>query len=142
MRMLARKFLCNVNDTRALIGLCLLVTSGIGQIRELWHSQAFSMRHIVIGLSLNIHSFTYTIVINTSKHKHLKSIINITLRIETQLMNGKISMGNIYQIHAQNMKLVLLFISDISRTMRKYQRLCVIHVLSKSSNLDQELVFR
>ena len=32
--MLARKFLCNVNDTRALIGLYLLVTSLLGQIRD------------------------------------------------------------------------------------------------------------
>ena len=33
-----RRFLCNVNNTRALIGLCLLVTSHWGQIRDPWHS--------------------------------------------------------------------------------------------------------
>ena len=39
--MLLRKFLCNVNDTRALIGLCLLVTS------------YFTITHIVIVLLLH-----------------------------------------------------------------------------------------
>ena len=57
--MLSRKFLCNVNDTRALIGLCLLVTSHLGQILDPRHSQAFIIAHIVIGLSLHIHSFIY-----------------------------------------------------------------------------------
>ena len=33
--MLVHKFLCYVNDARALIGLCLLVTSQLGQIRDL-----------------------------------------------------------------------------------------------------------
>ena len=57
--MLARKLLCNVNDTRALIGLCLLVMSHCGQIWEPWDSQAFTIAHIVIGLSLHIHSFIH-----------------------------------------------------------------------------------
>ena len=37
VRMLQRSFLNNVNDTRALVGLCLLVTSRLGQIRDAWH---------------------------------------------------------------------------------------------------------
>ena len=58
--MLVRKFLCKVNDKRALIGLCLLVTSHLGQIREPWHSKAFTIAHIVMtGLSLHIHSFIH-----------------------------------------------------------------------------------
>ena len=48
--------LCNVNDTCALIGLCLLVTSHLGQIPDPWHSQAFTRAHIVVGLSLHIQS--------------------------------------------------------------------------------------
>ena len=44
---------------RALIGLCLLVTSHWGQIREPWQSQSFIIVHIVIGLSLHIHSFIH-----------------------------------------------------------------------------------
>ena len=31
LHMFARKFLCNVNDTRTIIGLCLLVTPRLGQ---------------------------------------------------------------------------------------------------------------
>ena len=57
LRMLARRFLFYVNGTRALIGLCLLVTSHLGQIRDPWHSQVFTIANIVIGLSLHIHSF-------------------------------------------------------------------------------------
>ena len=34
LRMLVHSFLCNVNNTRALIGLCLIVTSKWGQIRD------------------------------------------------------------------------------------------------------------
>ena len=41
LRMLLRKFLCNVNDTRVLIGLCLLVTSYL------------TLTHIVIVLLLH-----------------------------------------------------------------------------------------
>ena len=44
--MLIRCFLCNVNDTRA----------RIGQIPNLWDSQVFTIAHIVIDLSLHIHS--------------------------------------------------------------------------------------
>ena len=51
------RFLCNVNDTRALIGICLLVTSYWCQIRNSWDGQAFTIAHIVIGLSPYIHSF-------------------------------------------------------------------------------------
>ena len=57
--MLVHKFLCNVNDTRTLIGLCLLVMSQLGQIRDPWHSQAFTVAHTVIGLSLQIRSFIH-----------------------------------------------------------------------------------
>ena len=34
LRMLVHKFLCNGNDKRGLIGLCLVVTSQVGQIRD------------------------------------------------------------------------------------------------------------
>ena len=34
LRMLECTFLCHVNDARALIGLCLLVTSHLGQILD------------------------------------------------------------------------------------------------------------
>ena len=57
--MLVRKFLCNVNDTRGLIGLCLLVTSHSGQIRDPWYNQAFTIAHIVMGLSLHVHRFMH-----------------------------------------------------------------------------------
>ena len=57
--MLVRKFLCSVNDTRALIGLCLLVTSHLGEIRDPWHSQPFTITHIVIAVLLHIHSFIH-----------------------------------------------------------------------------------
>ena len=43
LRMLVHKFLCNVNNTRALIGPCLLVTSHAGQIRDPWHSKVFTI---------------------------------------------------------------------------------------------------
>ena len=52
-------FLYNANDTRALIGLCLLVMSHLGQIPDHWHSQVFTITHILIGLSLHIHSFIH-----------------------------------------------------------------------------------
>ena len=51
LRMLQCSFLCNVNETRALIGLCLLVTLHLGQMRDPWHDQAFIVTNIVIGLS-------------------------------------------------------------------------------------------
>ena len=80
--MLVRKFLCNVNYLRALIGLCLLVTTHLGQIRDLWDSQVFTIItvvtvtvvvclfaviygitkfivHVLIGLSLLIHLFLF-----------------------------------------------------------------------------------
>ena len=57
--MLVRKLLCNVNDTKALIRLCLLVTSHLDQIRDPCHSQVFTIAHMVIGLSLHIHSFIH-----------------------------------------------------------------------------------
>ena len=59
LHMMVRRFLCNVNDKRDLIGLCLLVTLHLGQIRDPWHSQAFTKADIVIGLSLHtgIHIF-------------------------------------------------------------------------------------
>ena len=61
LHMSARKFHSNVNDTRALIGLCHLMTSHLGQrqIRALWHCQALTIAHIVISLSLHIHSFIH-----------------------------------------------------------------------------------
>ena len=46
--MLARKFLCNVNDTGALISLWFLVTSQLGQIPDAGHRKAFIITHIVI----------------------------------------------------------------------------------------------
>ena len=55
LRMLAHKFLCNVNDTRA--SICVLVTSQWGQIWDPWDSQVFTIAHVVICLSLHIHSF-------------------------------------------------------------------------------------
>ena len=39
---LARRFLCNVNYTRVLIGPCSLVTSLGCQIRDPWHVQPFT----------------------------------------------------------------------------------------------------
>ena len=39
--------LCNVNETRALIGLCLLVTSHWDKVRD----QVFIIAHMIIGLS-------------------------------------------------------------------------------------------
>ena len=59
LRMLVCSFLCNVNDTRALIGLCLLVTSHCGQIIDPRDSKVFIIAHIVIGLSLHTHSFIH-----------------------------------------------------------------------------------
>ena len=58
LHVLVRKFLCDVNGRRALIGICLLVTSHLGQIRDPWHSQVFTIAHILIGLSPHIHSFS------------------------------------------------------------------------------------
>ena len=57
--MLVCKFLCNVHAKRALIGLCLVVMSHLGQIRDPWHSQVFTIAQIVIGLSLHTHSFIH-----------------------------------------------------------------------------------
>ena len=57
--MLVRSFLCNVYDARALICLCLLVSSQWEQIRDPWDSQVLNIAHIVIGLSLHIHSFIH-----------------------------------------------------------------------------------
>ena len=57
--MSVRKFVCNVNYTRAHIGLWLLVTSHWGQIWDPWHRQMFTMAHKVIGLSLHIHFFIH-----------------------------------------------------------------------------------
>ena len=48
--MLARRLHCTVNDTRALIGLCLIVTSQISQIRDPSNSRAFTIAHIIIVL--------------------------------------------------------------------------------------------
>ena len=56
---LAHKILCNVNKTRAIIGLCILVMSHLGQILDQWHSQAITIAHIVIILLLHIHSFIH-----------------------------------------------------------------------------------
>ena len=50
LRILARRFFCNVNDTRTLFGFCLLVTSQLGQIPDPWHSHDFTIAHIVTGL--------------------------------------------------------------------------------------------
>ena len=55
--MLVHRFLCNVNDTRALIGPCSLVTSPLCQIRNPLHVQPSTITHIVIGPLLHINSF-------------------------------------------------------------------------------------
>ena len=55
-RMTAGKFLCNVNDKRALIGLSLLVTSHFGQMRDTCHIQAFTIV-LCNWFPLHIHSF-------------------------------------------------------------------------------------
>ena len=57
--MLVHKFLCDVNDKSSRIGLCLLVMSYLGQIRDPWYSQVVTIAHIVIGLMLHIHSFIH-----------------------------------------------------------------------------------
>ena len=58
--MLVCKFFCNVNNSRALIGLGLLVTSQWGQIWDSWDSQACTIVHIVICLSLHkLHNHSY-----------------------------------------------------------------------------------
>ena len=57
--MLVHKFLCNVNSTRALTGLCFLVTSHLSQIPDPWHSQAFTIAHIVIAWSLATYPLFY-----------------------------------------------------------------------------------
>ena len=41
--MLAIKFLCDVNDMRALIGRCYLVTPRLCQISDLWHESSPSL---------------------------------------------------------------------------------------------------
>ena len=57
---LMRSFLCNVNNTRVLICLSLLVTSHLCQIRDpARDSQVFPIAHIVIDLSLHIHYFIH-----------------------------------------------------------------------------------
>ena len=43
LRMLVRKFLSDVSDRRALIGLCLQVMSHLGQIWDPWHKQVLTM---------------------------------------------------------------------------------------------------
>ena len=61
LHMLTCKFLWNVNDTRVLFGLYLLVTSHCSQIRDPWHCKpclhysAYSNR----SLLLHIHSFIH-----------------------------------------------------------------------------------
>ena len=55
--MLAHRFICDVNDTRTLIGPCFLVTSPWCQIRNPCRVQPFPIAHMVISLSLHIHSF-------------------------------------------------------------------------------------
>ena len=51
----AQEFLYYVNDSRALIGLCLRVTSRLGQIWGPWHSQSSTTVRKSICLSLHIH---------------------------------------------------------------------------------------
>ena len=48
--MLVSNFLRNVNNMRAVIGLCLLGTSHWGEIWDPWQSQAFTIAHMVFGL--------------------------------------------------------------------------------------------
>ena len=58
LHMLMHSFHFNVNDTRALVGLCLLVMSHWNQIQDLWDSTV-TIAHILIGLSLHIHYFIH-----------------------------------------------------------------------------------
>ena len=61
LHMLVRNFLCTLNDTRALVGPRLLVTSHCVEVRCLWASQVLTITHIIyrIGLSLPIHCFIH-----------------------------------------------------------------------------------
>ena len=59
LRICVRKFLCNVSDTRAISGLCLLMTSHVGQIRGPRDSQVFTIAHMITDLSLPIHYFLH-----------------------------------------------------------------------------------
>ena len=59
LHMFVCKVLFNVNDTRALIGLCLLRISHLGQIHNPANGQICTLAHIVIGLSLHIYSFLH-----------------------------------------------------------------------------------
>ena len=47
--MLVCSFLCNVNDTRAFTGLCCLVTSHWGRIRDHCDSQGITIAHILMS---------------------------------------------------------------------------------------------
>ena len=58
LRMMVRRFICNVNDTRGLIGLFLLVTSHLGQIRDPLDRQVFTIAHIVISPSLHVYGLS------------------------------------------------------------------------------------
>ena len=40
----------------------IILTSHLDQIRDTWHSQAFTKWHIVIGLSQHIHSFIHLMI--------------------------------------------------------------------------------
>ena len=64
LRKFASKFFCNANDKRALSGLCLILISHLCQIRDPWHSQAFTTAHIVVGLFLHIHSFIHKVSVS------------------------------------------------------------------------------
>ena len=57
---LVHMFLCNVIDTRALIGHCSFVTSPWYHIRKPYQVKPFTIAHIVISLSLHIHSFLHS----------------------------------------------------------------------------------
>ena len=61
----------------------LLMTSHLGHIRDHWHSQAFTVAHIVIDLSLHIHSFNsskvpptggYLVWLQISSYRHFSAI--------------------------------------------------------------------
>ena len=61
LRMLVNNFLCYINDTRAVIGLCLLVMSLWGMLdsRPLDRHVFTIVNMVLIGLSLHIHCFIH-----------------------------------------------------------------------------------
>ena len=121
LHMLAHKFLCNVNDTRALVGLCLLLTSHLGQIWDPWYSQAFTIAQIVIGLLLHIHIFIHlshnSLMLAVAKSS--LTILGKSFRQNTK--SGKYLKGKYLGKHYQRLiYFAILFL--IPKISSKYQR--------------------